>query len=240
MKKRALILAVALVFTGVQFLYAQKSETRTFPVFTGISLGAGVTVYLNQGNPQKVQLTGDAEVIGKLITEVKDGKLVIRYPHEKKFGYFSYNSAERKHVDMHITMSQIDGLKVSGTGSIIAGDLIDTKELDITISGTGNVRMDNLKANKVSAHLSGTGALSLAGQQTASEFSSSISGTGSVKALDFKADVVNVTVSGTGSCSITANKNLTANISGIGSVSYRGNPQVKSRISGIGHVRAVK
>ncbi len=243
MKKRSSILILVLVFTGIQFLYAEKTEKRDLPVFKEISLSTGATVYLTQGNIQKVELTGDAEALEKLITEVNNGKLIIKYPksfNEHTYNLLSLHPFEKKHVDIHITMSEINQLSVSGTGSILASDLVDTKALDVSLSGTGNLKMNNLKTEKVSSHLSGTGTLFLSGQQAASEFNSSISGTGSVKALDFKADHVSVSISGTGSCSITANQKLPVRISGTGNVRYRGHPQVDSRVSGTGHVRAEK
>jgi hypothetical protein len=240
MKKQILILFFLFAFTGIQFLYAEKTETRSLPVFNGISLSAGVTVYLDQGNIQKVELSGDEDAVAKLITEVKDGNLIIRYP-SNNFDIFSpFQSMDRRRVVMHVAMAQIDRLRLSGTGSIVAENLVETKALEVGISGTGNLKMGNLKTESVSSHLSGTGTFSVSGEQSAAEFKTSISGTGSVKALDFKADDAIISISGTGSCSITANKSLNARISGTGSVSYRGNPHVDSKVSGTGHVRSVK
>jgi hypothetical protein len=237
MKKQILILGLVFAFAGIQFLYAQKTEKRNLPAFNGIFLSAGVTVHLNQGDVQMVELQGNEETISKLITEVKNGNLIIRYPDRNIFAFHIF---DQKHVDLNITMTRIERLGVSGTGSIFANDLIDSKELNVSISGTGNLRMNDLKTEKISAHLSGTGTLTLAGKQPAAVFKASISGTGSVKALDFKADDVNVSISGTGSCSITSNKNLVTRLSGTGSVNYRGNPRIDSKISGVGHVRSVK
>lgn len=240
MKKQTLLLIFLLVVCGAQFLYAEKTETRSLLTFNGISLSAGVTVYLNQGPVQHVELSGDEEDVKELITEVKDGNLVIRYP-SKNFDIFSpFRSIGRRHVFLHVTMVQIDRLRSSGTGAIIADNLIETKALEVSISGTGNLKMANLKAERISSHLSGTGTFSVSGGAVAAEFRTSISGTGSVKALDFKTDDATVSISGTGSCSITVNKTLNARISGTGNISYRGNPRVDSRVSGTGHVRSVK
>jgi hypothetical protein len=233
MKSRLAALIPLFLLTVTPLLHAQKSEQRKLSAFTEISLKIGANVHLSQGNNQIVEVKGKESTLEKLITEVKDRKLVIRYPTETVFSS-KWNPGP---VDLFITIPQIDGLAVSGSGSIIADDKIESRILDLSVNGSGDIRIGTLKAEKVSTLLSGSGSLYLSGQEAASEFKGILSGSGNVKAKEFSANDVNIKISGSGSCWVTATKNLVVRIMGSGSVFYQGNPAIDSSILGSGQVK---
>src|SRR5512135_2168334 len=147
MKLKIATLIILFLIIGTYFLYAQKSEQRKLSAFTEISLKIGANVHLSQGNDQLVEVKGKESTLEKLITEVKDRKLVIKYPTETAFSS-KWNPGQ---VDLFITIPQIDGLAVSGSGSIIAEDKIESRILDLSVSGSGDIRIGILKAEKVSS-----------------------------------------------------------------------------------------
>jgi hypothetical protein len=224
---------ILLIMAGTQVLYAQKTEQRKLSAFTEISMKIGANVHLSQGNDQIVEVKGEEGTLKKLITEVKDRKLIIRYPTESFFS----NKWNPGRVDLYITIPQIDGLTVVGSGSIIAENKIESRILDLSLSGSGDIRIENLKAEKVTSLLSGSGNLYLTGQQTVAEFNNTLSGSGNVKATGFSANDVNVKISGSGSCWVNATKNLIVRILGSGNVYYKGNPAIDSSILGSGQVK---
>ena len=232
MKTRITIFIFFLFLTGN--LLAQKSEDRKLSAFTDITLRTNAKVHLSQGNDQSVSIKADQNTLDKLLTEDKDRKLVIRYKMESPFSKDKFNPGP---VDIFITIPQIDKLTIMGSGSINAENSIDSRILDLTLSGSGDISLSDLKTEKVSALLSGSGVISLAGKQAASEFKAIISGSGNIKASDFSSDNVNVKIGGSGSCWITANKNLTVRIAGSGNVFYRGNPAIDTNTTGSGQVK---
>jgi hypothetical protein len=233
MNSRTFTLLILLILAGTQFLYAQKVEQRKLSAFTEISLKIGANVHLSQGKDQMVEVKGQESTLEKLITEVKDRKLIIRYPTETLFS----NKWNPGQVDLFITIPQIDGLSVSGSGSIIAEDKIESRILDLSVSGSGDISIGILKAEKVSSLVSGSGSLFLTGQEPASEFKGVLLGSGNIKAKEFSANNVNIKISGSGSCWLTAIKNLVVWIAGSGSVYYKGNPAIDSTILGSGQVK---
>lgn len=239
MRIRLIALIIFLAIAGTQLLFAQKSEKRTLPAFSEISLRTRANVHLSQGNDQSVELKGDESRLENIITEVKDGELIIRNK-TKSFFIDMITNWKKNPVEIYVTIPQIDGLTLEGPGSIFANDRINAGILNLTISGAGDIRISNLKAEKVSVFISGTGNLYLTGQQTASEFNSVISGLGHINAFDFEANDVNVRISGMGNCCVTANKKLVARISGLGDIHFHGNPEVDSGISGLGGITAEK
>jgi hypothetical protein len=178
---------------------------------------------------------GKESTLGKLITEVSNRKLVIRYPNESFFSKWNPGT-----VDVYVTIPQIDGLSISGSGSILSDGMIESRILDVMVSGSGDVKLGDLKAEKVSATLSGSGNIHLLGKQSADEFKAVISGSGNIKASDFPANNVDVKIVGSGNCRVNSVKKLFVRLAGSGNVSYRGNPTIDSSVAGSGTVKEEK
>ena len=235
MKSRLITLVAVLLIVTAQLLVAQTSQKREVPAFTEISLRIGANVHLKQGEPQSVEVKCSATTMAKLITEVSDRKLVIKYPTDAWFSKWNPGP-----VDIYVTMPQIDALSISGSGSIFSEGKIESRILDATISGSGDIKLVDLKAEKVSASLSGSGNIHLFGKQNASELKAAISGSGNIKAIEFPADNVDVKISGSGNCWVNCTKKLNIKLAGSGNVTYRGNPSVDSSIAGSGKVKEDK
>lgn len=236
MKRRLITLIAILVIAGTQQLVAQASHKRDVSAFTEISLRIGANVHLKKGNTQSVEVKGKEATLDKLITDVSDRKLVIRYPNDSWFSKW-----EPGIVDIYVTMPQIDALVVSGSGAIVSEGEIETRILNLTLSGSGDIKLTELKAEKVLATLSGSGNILLSGKKNAVEFKANISsGSGKLKAIEFPADNVEVKIMGSADCWVNAVKNLKVKIAGSGNVIYRGNPAIDSSIAGSGLVKEEK
>lgn len=234
MKTKITAFIVALLLAGTNFMYAQKGEERKLSAFSEITLKMSGKVHLKQGDNQVVNVKGDQSTLDKLVTEVKDRKLVIRFKTESMFS----SSWKPGPVEIFITIPEIDKLTLLGSGSIISEDLISSRIIDLTLSGSGDINLADLKTDKVTILLSGSGNVLLAGKAAAAELKGTLSGSGNIKARDFNADDVNVKIVGSGNCWITANKNLIAKIAGSGNVFYHGNPAIDQSITGSGKVKA--
>ncbi len=232
MKSGFIKLVIVLVLGGTQFVVAQKSQKREVSAFTEVSLRIGANVHLKQGNTQSVEVKADEATLAKLVTEVKNRSLVIKFPAETWFS--KWNPGR---VDIYLTMPQVDALTISGSGSIVSDKEIESRILNLLISGSGDIKLPDLKAEKVMATLSGSGNIQLSSGKSADEFKATVSGSGNVKAIDFRAGMVDVKISGSGNCWVNPEKNLVARLSGSGNIIYRGDPLVDSNISGSGKVK---
>ena len=232
MKSKFITLLAIILFVGSQLLNAQTSQTRTVSAFTEISLKIDANIHLKQGNTQAVEVKGNGETLNRLITEVNNRKLVIKFPGDTWFTKW-----DPGRIDIFITIPQIDELTVSGSGSIDSKGMIHSRILNLILSGSGDMDLADLNAEKVSVVLSGSGNVKLSGSAAAAEFKVTISGSGNVKASDFPANDVNVKIGGSGSCWVNSLKNLVAKLAGSGNVVYKGNPFIDSTILGSGNVR---
>ena len=232
MKKRIALLFTALFFIGIQVISAQTSQKRDLSAFSEISLRISANVHLQQGNSQTVEVKGKEESLQRLVAEVKDRKLIIRFPSDTWFNKWNPGP-----IDLYVTIPQVDGLAISGSGSITSEGKIESRILDLAISGSGDIKLNELRAEKVTAALSGSGNIHLSGKESASELKAFISGSGNVKAIDLPASSVEIKISGSGNCWVNAIKSLNVRLSGSGNVTYRGNPAIDTNTSGTGKVR---
>ncbi len=236
MKNSVIVLSIFFCVLSAQVSRAQKTVKYDLPAFTEISLKSDAKLFLTQDSVQTVTVKAREETINKLIVEVSNRKLVIRYPGNVWFDS-KWSPGE---VLITVSMPQIDALSQSGSGSIIAEQLISSRILDLYVGGSGSIRLKYLKAEKISSTLSGSGNLQLAGERVVSELKMIVSGSGEVKASGLESKKVNVLISGSGSCSVHATENLSCKIAGSGSVTYVGNPTIESTIVGSGTVKEAR
>lgn len=213
MKKYNYIILIALMF-GATLATAQHREVRNVGNFTKVSFGFPGKLYLKQGSPQKVELEGDRDVLEEVETEVEGGRLKIG--REGKWTDWKFDDEK---ITVYVTVPDIEGVSVSGSGDIIGETTIRTNDIDLNVSGSGSLSLDVQASGDVEADVSGSGDMQLKGHfQT---FDSHVSGSGKV------------------ALSATIDENADFGISGSGRIEASGKAdQVKTNISGSGKVLA--
>lgn len=210
-------------------------QTRKVEPFTEISLRISANVHLEQGNKQNLEIVAKTSTLEQIITEVKEGKLIIRFPTKNLF----HNDFRPGEITIYITTPEINALSVIGSGDIVADDQLKTKIMDLDLSGSGNINLSELSAERVKTAISGSGNIVLAGKQTAQDLSVVISGSGNFKGMDYSAKDVSIKISGSGNALIEAQDNLYIRLLGSGNVTYKGKPAVDQSTSGSGTVKRV-
>lgn len=233
MKKIALavfaFLCIALVSLG-------ETQERKLPVFTEISLRIPAKLYLEQGKTQQVVIEATADDLADIITEIKDRALVIRFPAKN----YIWKPSHHDNIIIRVTMPEINGLNLSGSGDIIVENTVSTLIMDLNISGSGDIKLNDLNAERIKTNISGSGNIILRGNKPASEFNGTIAGSGNIKADNFEAQEVKITIAGSGNCSIRSNGNINVRIAGSGNLYYAGNPNINSSVAGSGKVKEMK
>jgi hypothetical protein len=232
--KLALIIFFVLGMASASLMAEEQS--RKVDSFSEISLRVPGKLHLQQGQKQNLEIVAKPSTLEQIITEVKDGKLIIRFPNKDYF-WRDFRSGE---IEIFVTTAEISGLGVSGSGDIIGDGAIKVRTLDMGISGSGSIKLDDLTAERVKGTISGSGNILLAGEKAAQDLSINISGSGSLKAMNFKADDVSIKVAGSGNVDVEAVKSLYVRLAGSGNVTYKGNPMIDQSIAGSGKVKNVR
>ena len=227
MKNFKLLLTLALL-AAFSFSYAQK-ETRNTESFDEISLGVHADLYLTIGSKQSVVIEGEDDDIDNIETEVENGRLRIR---SKKSWNWNWGGDK---VEIYITVPEVNGIYVSGSGSVHGESVIKSDDFDMSISGSGDINIE-IDANSASLKISGSGHAELSGN--AGELNIRISGSGSIEAYDLESNEVEASISGSGSARVNVSESIEASIAGSGSIYYTGDPDnVNSSTAGSGRVR---
>jgi hypothetical protein len=215
MKKLLSVLILA-VFVSSSMSFAQTKETRNVGTFTKISFRVPGKLYLRQGSPQKVEIEGKKDILEEIDIEVSGGKLVIE--REGKWGW-NWNWGASDAVTVYITVKDIEALSVGGSGDLIGETKITARDLDLNVSGSGNMKVEIDASGDVEADVSGSGDLFVKGR--CSDLESDVSGSGKV--------VLEMNIASTADFGI----------SGSGKIEARGTSSaVKASISGSGKVYA--
>jgi hypothetical protein len=234
MKKSILLtfIIAALFSAAASANTSGEKETRNVKNFTKVSFGVSGNLYINFGQEFNLTLEGDKDYLDEIITEVSNGRLVIK----KENRSFSFDNEK---VTVHITMPVMDGLSVSGSGHAEIVDAIkDADRLEFGVSGSGKLMVADVTADKMNCNISGSGNIVISGKGNADNGEITISGSGNYTGEQMEIDHLSVRVSGSGNCTCRAGDSLEASISGSGDVYYLGDPKVDARVSGSGKVRS--
>jgi hypothetical protein len=197
---------------GVICAQAQNRETRNVGNFTKIAFRVPGKLYLKQGSPQKVEIEADKDILKEIETEIEGNKLVI----EKEGKWMDWKSDD-KDIKIYITVPTIEGVSVSGSGEVLGQTKITGTDLDLNVSGSGNLTLDIEASGNVEGNVSGSGDINLTGK--CKSYESDVSGSGKVDldlAIQNKADF---SVSGSGKIEAKGSaENVEAAISGSGKV----------------------
>ncbi|MBN2256658.1 MAG: DUF2807 domain-containing protein, partial [Anaerolineaceae bacterium] len=211
------------------------SEARTFSGLTGVHLKGVGTMLITQADKDELRIEADPEIRSKIVTEVKEGVLVIRHDHD----FVDWLRMWTKTSDplrFFLTIKNIHSIKLSGAGTIKA-TTIKSESLLLINSGAGSQVIDNLEATSFTVELSGAGSMDVAGK--IGEQIIKLSGAGSYNASRLESQKAKVILSGVGNAKVWVRENLDANLSGIGSVEYYGEPQVSRKVTGLGSLKSL-
>lgn len=222
------LIAVIFSFQGVQ----AAEENREVAAFSEISLRIPATLHVRQGETQSVEIVAKESALEEIITEVRNRELIIRFPG-KNYIWKDFTPGK---IEIFITVPEVNALSVAGSGDIFNDGEINSRIIELEISGSGRMFLKDLKAERVKAGISGSGDMELAGTGKAVDLSVVISGSGNFKGLDFASDDVNVKIAGSGDAFVHAANSLKVRAAGSGDVKYKGNPSIDQSIVGSGKV----
>lgn len=163
------------------------TQTRSVPPFTGLELAGANNVTVHVGARQSVVVHGDDNLLGRVTTRVRSGRLVI--------GTTPGNLSAKSPMFVAVSVPSLDRLTLHGAGNISATGINSsrltvalpgsgnihatgtTTKLDVTISGEGTALLRDLSARDAAAVLSGDGSIMLTATHS---LTARVSGTGTI------------------------------------------------------------
>jgi putative autotransporter adhesin-like protein len=182
-----------------------KTQDRNVGNFTGIKLTCSADLYISQGS-LAVSVKTDDNLLEYIETEVEDGILNIGV---KGRGFRSV-----KVLEVHITVPDLEKIGSSGSGDIKFNDVFKANNLDIKLSGSGDLDGD-FNATNMELKVVGSGDSDISGIM--GKFKVSVSGSGDIDAEGLKLEDCYVKNSGSGDVTLKGKTNtLTISQNGSG------------------------
>ncbi len=231
MKNFTRILFSLLILTGVKSAFG-ATEDRHITGFNAISVSGSFDVYLTQGATESVKVEAPENMMSHIITEVVGGELKVYNRDDRNWsGWFGGN--HRKMV-IYIAVKGVNSIALGGSGDMYFKSGIRAGALKVRVSGSGNIT-GMLDCKDLEAGVSGSGDMKLNGRALNSTVR--VSGSGGYDAKELVTYTTTVRVSGSGNASVNVNEKLDASVSGSGDVDYTGAVKnVNSSKSGSGSI----
>ena len=197
-------------------------EDREVGSFDAVSVGYGIDVHLHQSDKTSVSVKARKETMKHIVTEVKNGTLIIKIDNWKK--------RIRGGMDVTIHVPNLNKISASGGSDVYGKGNWEMDDLAISLSGGSDLEME-LVANRLECNASGGSDIDLRG--SADEIKINCSGGSDVEARKFMVRHCTVNASGGSDVEIHASESINASASGASDITYKGNPsKVKVHSSG--------
>jgi Putative auto-transporter adhesin, head GIN domain len=203
-----LVIVLSLVACSVTRGSGQiSSEPRQVSGFSKVELTGNGELTIEQTGTESLTISAEQNLLPRVSSEVSGDTLVLG--PERIANIFP-----TRPIKYALTVKDLTGLEVSGSGSVNVSKLATTS-LSSKISGSGQITANG----------------------TADDQDLDISGSGRYQAEQLIGKTVRVAISGSGSADVHATEVLDIQMSGSGTLTYTGNPpQVTQEISGSGKV----
>jgi hypothetical protein len=180
------------------------TQSRQVSGFTSVELAGVGELSIDQTGTESLTVSAEDNLLPLLTSEVEGDTLILGKKPNTRI-------VTTKPITYTLTMKDITGLAVSGSGTINAPKLT-TAALRIEISGSG--------------------VITTAGN--VDDQSLEISGSGRYLADGLTSKTTTAEISGSGTGNVVASNALDVKISGSGTLTYSGKPQVSQTVSGSG------
>jgi len=234
------VVALAMLFGSALSIMSCNSvsaenikENRGIKAFSGIDLSISADVYLTQGDKTELIIEGDKTDLEKIETYVKADELIIKCNN-----CWGFKNISR--VSIYLTSPNIKKIVVTGSGDVIAKELVKSDIVRMIVTGSGSVVFNNLKTKEVKVNISGSGDVKIDGKNEISNSDIVITGSGDYNAENIISKSADINITGSGSCKLNVSNEIEANITGSGKIYYVGKPIIDVSITGSGKIIGLK
>lgn len=237
MKKLNILIVSALLLTLFVLPSCKKisgegaivTEQRSVADFKEIRSDISGNVYVTEGTNYEVRIEAQQNIIDVIETVLNANILTVRVKNNTTIK----NNAN---IKVYITLPKLNGVTISGSGNVQALSDFNTDDLFLKISGSGNMRLNEVIATNVDAKISGSGEMSI-GSGSVTDETIDISGSGSIDFINLQAKNGDIKISGSGNARVFVTDKLKVRISGSGDVVYKGTPLIDVSTSGSGSLK---
>ena len=209
-------------FTGIIGSGNVISEERKVEGFNRISVSAGINLFIKQDSNETLRIEAEDNLMPNIITEVKNGRLEIRFKQFLSFGF-----SATKPVNVYVAVKNLNEINAS-SGASVKAEEIKTDNLKINLS-SGAIGEIIVLVSQIDADASSGTLIRISGKTDTQKIN--LSSGSSYDAEDLISKSAEMDVSSGSSAKVNVSDSLDVNISSGGIVQYTGSPKISSNIS---------
>jgi len=177
-----------------------------------------------------LQIHTDENIFKALDVKVQNNQLIIDVKKD--------SIIRPSELTIYTCSHNLNQAEISGSGKLRLKGEVNAKDMELAITGSGNILTDSLICNNLTAKITGSGNMQLTGASNQSSYA--ITGAGNIKAFSNLVQELSCKITGAGNIEALVTKKLNINITGSGNISYRGTPgTINQNVTGAGKVKAV-
>ncbi len=181
--------------------------------FDEITMSLSATVLFTVSNEYSCTVSIDENLLEFLSFRVDEDELILGTT--KRGQELSWNPTE---FVVEVSAPSLEEIKLTGSGNVEVLNSLRADELEVKVSGSGNVSVGSGSIRKMKVNISGSG---------------SVEAYCDISVLDAK-------ISGSGNFTANVGTNLFYNISGSGNIYYYGAPSLKGKKAGSGSLEQLE
>lgn len=191
------------------------TETRSLATFDRIVSNGDYKVFIIQDTVSEVMLDGDENILRYISTSLVANQEGTDLIIEKN----TDRCIRTEHpIELYIRTPQLEYAELAGTGFIKCDSFQTNSELELVITGSGDIIFPKLYVDDVFANIERSGTITLKGECSIADLK--IIGSGNINAIQMETERCYAKISGTGDITTLVTKSLNAIISGSGKISY--------------------
>lgn len=225
MKLRSIMIAMVASLTLVAAASARagmkKDVKKTVFIktekFKNVAVAGSFSIHYIQGKTTSVKVRGRQKDLDLIKVENKGETLSFSFKKSKNNNWFS-SSFHVDDIDVYITSPNIRKISIAGSGEFEAKGHVDTDEMTIKVSGSGEVDLKNLICNKITIDIAGSGEVDI-DRITTAEARMNIAGSGSIDMENANIGYAKSEIAGSGTIELNGNiKSHNEKVAGSGEV----------------------
>lgn len=228
MKTSYLIKLTFLFLIGMSFnsliLRAQETKKVAVSNFKGVSVSAGIDLYLTQSNIESAKIVAAEGVIDEVQLEVKDNNLVVKYRESNGLTSMWKN----RNAKVYVTYKTLNSISATSGSSAVTENTLKTNKLNARATSGADLKLAVICDDLEVQTTSGADA-EISGKATNIDFKAT-SGA-DIKAYELVTDYGRVTVTSGADIKLTVNKGLETTSTSGGSIRYKGSASLNNHSS---------
>ncbi|MDL2223692.1 DUF2807 domain-containing protein [Bacteroidales bacterium OttesenSCG-928-M06] len=178
-----------------------------------------------------LQVSVDKNILSSLDISVKNNRLIIAQNTD--------SILKPSQLKIFTNSTNIKKINIEQTGSLVMQKEVNARDMEISISGTGELNADSLYCENLKIELFEAGDITIQGAATYADFT--LSGASDLKAQEYLVQHLNCSVDGSGEIEVWVSESLKALAKGSGELKYKGNPEsVFTKKEGTGNIMQIE